>query len=282
VGNVKPVSVTVDGLVTEALHMSFSLSADGSGATQSPDELGALNMGSTFYVSLNRPAAISFDRQKTEYTSGWLALTMGDKSGGVIGATDAFGNTASAVFSNIIYPDTTAPKLALTQYTVYVSQSISAAELQETLLANVQAVDDRAGDVTVTVTMPDPIAAGDYQVTYAAQDKAGNRAELTGNLTVYSGTVPSVWVDGEFVERNRIYLAERDDALQLKVDMQGQPYSVVYQKNIKTVAQMKIGSNPLVLTDDTVILPFSGIAGYYTVCITTQDHDQYRLVIYVK
>ena len=64
--------------------------------------------------------------------------------------------------------------------------------------------------------------------------------------------------------------------------MQGQPYTVSYKKNIKTVAQMKRGATELELTDHAVQLPFSGTTGYYTVCITTQDHDQYRIVIYVK
>ena len=84
------------------------------------------------------------------------------------------------------------------------------------------------------------------------------------------------------MERERIYLAEHDDTLMLKVDMQGQPYTVSYKKNIKTVAQMKRDATELELTDDAVQLPFSGVTGYYTVCITTQDHDQYRIVIYVK
>ena len=282
VGNVTTETVTVTQLVTEPLTMQFSRNANGSGAAQSPEALGALHIGDTFYVSLNRAATVDFNRQKIEYTSGWTALTMGDKSGGIIGATDVYGNTASAVFSNILYPDTTAPTIAITLYTIHVSKDITNADLEETLLANAEAVDDRAGEVTVTVTMPDRIAAGDYPVTYTAEDAFGNRASIPGMLTIHDGTVPSVWVDGEFVERERIYLAEHDDTLMLKVDMQGQPYTVSYKKNIKTVAQMKRGATELELTDHAVQLPFSGTTGYYTVCITTQDHDQYRIVIYVK
>ena len=282
VGNVTTETVTVTQLVTEPLTMQFSRNANGSSAAQSPEALGALQIGDTFYVSLNRAATVDFNRQKIEYTSGWTALTMGDKSGGVIGATDVYGNTASAVFSNILYPDTTAPTIAITLYTIHVSKDITKADLEEKLLANAEAVDDRAGEVTVTVTMPDRIAAGDYPVTYMAEDAFGNRASISGMLTIHDGTVPSVWVDGEFVERERIYLAEHDDTLMLKVDMQGQPYTVSYKKNIKTVAQMKRDATELELTDDAVQLPFSGTTGYYTVCVTTQDHDQYRIVIYVK
>ena len=282
VGNVTTRTVTVDTLVTEPLTMQFSRNANGEGAVRSPDELGALLIGDTFYVSLNRAATVDFNREKTAYTSGWMALTMGDRSGGVIGARDAYGNTASAVFSHILYPDTTAPRIAITLYTIHVSGDITGAQLEERLLANAEAVDDRAGAVSVTVTLPDSMAAGDYPVVYTATDAAGNRASVTGMLTIHADAVPAVWVDGELVERERIYLAEGDDALLLKVDMQGQPYTVTYKKNIKTVAQMKRGATELELTDDAVALPFSGTSGYYTVCITTQDHDQYRIVIYVK
>ena len=57
---------------------------------------------------------------------------------------------------------------------------------------------------------------------------------------------------------------------------------MVYKKNIKTVAQMKTGATQLELTDDTVQLPFHGNPGYYTVCVTMQDRDQYRIVIFIQ
>ena len=282
VGNTVAVSVQVEGIVTEALTMRFSLNADGSGVTESPEALGKLSLGGSFYVNLNRAATIDFDLAKHEYTSGWMELTLGDKSGGAIGATDIYGNTVSAVFPDIIYPDVTAPTMELSQYTIHVSDSITAVELEQMLLDNLQTVDDRGGAVNKTVTMPGTIAEGDYTVIYTARDEAGNEATISGRVTIYAGAVPSVWLDGEFVERERIYLADGNDPLQFKVDMQGQPYSVVYKKNIKTVAQMKTGATELELKNDTVQLPFHGNPGYYTVCVTMQDRDQYRIVIFIQ
>jgi uncharacterized protein (DUF427 family) len=45
---------------------------------------------------------------------------------------------------------------------------------------------------------------------------------------------------------------------------------------------MKTGANELEIASGEVILPFAGKSGYYTVLVTTQSHDNYRVVIYVK
>ena len=45
---------------------------------------------------------------------------------------------------------------------------------------------------------------------------------------------------------------------------------------------MKIGANELETVDGNVVLPFAGKSGYYTILVTTQSHDNYRVVIYVK
>ena len=45
---------------------------------------------------------------------------------------------------------------------------------------------------------------------------------------------------------------------------------------------MKTGVTELELTDGSAELPFSGQSGYYTICIVTQSHDQYRVIVYIK
>ena len=233
-------------------------------------------------MKLNRDATVSFNRETFEAAKDvWTEVTLGDKSGGAIMAKDAFGNTVSAVFINIMYPDITAPSLVLKKDTVHISLK-DLSGLEEVLLANAEAVDDRAGQVTVTVDYDLPTEAGTYEVTYRAADAAGNTAEVTGKLRVYAEDMPLIYINGEVVERDAIYIAQSGDELVLTVDMNGEPYRVVWKKGIKTVAQMKIGATEIELTEDSATLPFSAQKGYYTLCITTQDHDQYRVIIYVK
>lgn len=281
-GNSTTVEVTVDQLIDTPLTMQFNTIASDTGAVTSPDELGQMQVGDTFYVKLSRDATVFFNRETFAVAKDiWTEVTLGDKSGGAIMATDSFGNTVSAVFTNITYPDMTAPTLIIKKDTVYVSlQDLSG--LEEALLANAEAVDDRAGQVTVTAHYEQPTAAGTYEVIYRATDAAGNMTEVTGKLRVYADDMPLIYINGEVVERDAIYIAQSGDELVLTVDMNGEPYRVVWKKGIKTVAQMKIGVAEIELTEDSATLPFSGQPGYYTICVTTQDHDQYRVVIYVK
>ncbi len=281
-GNSTTVEVTVDQLIDTPLTMQFNTIASDTGAVTSPDELGQMQIGDIFYVKVNRDATICFNREIFAVEANtWTELTMGNESGGAIMATDSFGNTLSAVFTNIMYPDITAPSLVIKEDTVHISLK-DLSGLEEVLLANAEAVDDRGGAVTVTVDYEIPAAAGTYEVTYTAADAAGNKAEIVGKLRVYAEDMPLIYINGEIVERDAIYIAQSGNELVLTVDMNGEPYRVVWKKGIKTVAQMKTGVTEIELTEDSVALPFSGQSGYYTICITTQNHDQYRVVIYVK
>lgn len=281
-GNSTTVEVTVNQLIDTPLTMQFNTIASDTGAVTSPNQMGEMQVGDTFYVKLNRDATVFFNRETFKVAKDvWTEVTLGDKSGGAIMATDSFGNTVSAVFTNITYPDITAPTLVIKKDTVYVSLK-ELSGLEETLLANAEAVDDRAGQVTITVDYEIPTAAGTCEVIYRAADAAGNTTEVTGKLRVYEADMPLIYINGEIVERDAIYVAQPGDELVLTVDMNGEPYRVVWKKGIKTVAQMKTGVTEIELTEDSVTLPFSGQSGYYTICITTQNHDQYRVVIYVK
>ena len=281
-GNIYKLKVTVDNIVNTRPIMSFSLSSSGVDSVLTPDELGSLNIGDTFYVSVNRDSIVSFNNESKEALANtYVEFTVGDASGGTIVARDGYGNTVSAVFTSIEYPDITPPTLVLKQYTVYGSM-LDLEELDSKIKANATAIDDRDREVAVTVQYDIPTNSGEYVVTYKAQDNSGNEVTAMGKIYVYETTAPGVSIDGNIVERNSIYLAESDDILKLIVDMQGEPYDVVYKNGIKTVAQMKSGSTELRMTDDEIILPFAGTTGYYTICITTQSHNSYVIIVYVK
>ena len=281
-GNTHKTKLTVDSIVKTLPKMSFSFSQDGAYSVSTPDELGSINLGDTFFVSVDRDVKISFSGDEKEaFADTWTEFTVGNLSGGAITAKDVYGNIASAVFTNIEYPDVTPPMLQMKHYTVYGSM-LDLDALDEAVKANVSAVDDRDRDVPVTAEYITPTSAGEYTVTYTAYDNSGNMATAIGKIHVYKTTAPGVAIDGKIAERDSIYIAERGDALKLTVDMQGEPYTVDYKNGIKTVAQMKIGSTPLAMQNDEIILPFAGASGYYTILITTQNHDSYRVTVYVK
>ena len=281
-GNQATVTVSVTGIVDTLPTLSFSKQSNGSGAVASPDALGEVTFGDVFYVSVDRDATISFNGEEHEVTAGeWLELTVGDRSGGSIYARDAYGNKIGAVFTSIGYPDLTAPRIELASYAVRVSL-LDLSGLDEAIRENAIAVDDIDGNIAVEVEYEIPDMAGDFAVTYRARDNSGNETVVTGIIRVYEDTVPGVFIDSVFVERESIFLADSQSQLNLKVDMQSEPFEITWMQGIRTAAQMKIHATSLEDSNGEAELPFAGESGYFTVLVTTQSHDAYRIIIYIK
>ena len=171
--------------------------------------------------------------------------------------------------------------MELDRYMIHVSL-LDLSGLDDAVKSNAKAVDDIDGNLTVEVEYETPTKAGDYTVKYTARDKAGNETVMTGIIRVSENSVVGLQIDGNFVERESIYLASSEDELKLTVDMKSEPYTLCFVQGIRTAAQMKIGANELETVDGNVVLPFAGKSGYYTILVTTQSHDNYRVVIYVK
>ena len=283
-GNTTVEKVTLTALVTEPIMMQYSLNADGTGAVETPASLGAVNAGDTFYVKVSRDADIHFDGKIVPASAEtWTEMTVGTGSGGVVMAKDTYGNTASGVFPEIFFPDITPPMIDLKQYTVHASLlNTDAAELETLIRDNAITADDREGSVFLRLEYTAPEGAGTSVVKYIAVDASENTADIEGLLRIYDGSAPEITLDGVFVERGSICLAENDAELLLRVNLQNEPYKVTYKTGIKTEAQMKIGSTELEMTDGEAVLPFAGKKGYYTVCVSSQSRDIYRFIVYIK
>jgi len=281
-GNATTVTVEVTGIVETLPILVFSNNPDGIGTVATPDELGNVAIGDIFYVSVDRDATVSFNGEEHKTAANeWLELTVGNKSGGSIYAKDNYGNSVGAVFTNIDYPDLMPPHMELIRYTVHVSL-LDLSGLDEKVRSNAQAVDDIDGNLAVEVEYETPTEAGDYTVKYIARDRSGNETVLTGLIRVYETAVPGITIDGNLVERDSIYLAWSDDELKMTVDMGSEPFELCWIQGIRTAAQMKSAATELETIDGEVVLPFAGEGGYYTVLVTTQSHDNYRIIVYIK
>ena len=85
------------------------------------------------------------------------------------------------------------------------------------------------------------------------------------------------------IYRDMIVLS-KNEAQNIVVESNGEPYSVKYKNGIKTVGQMKIGATELAKNKDNTE-PITFVpkkAGYYTFNVQTQGRDNYRFVIYVQ
>ncbi len=110
-------------------------------------------------------------------------------------ATDAAGNSASAS-ARVTVADTQGPVITLPGSAVIPLAGPSGTPLSDSevqaLLAAVSASDNLDGGVAVQHNMPDPLPFGNTQVTFSAQDSAGNHSNATLVVSVQDLTGPLV------------------------------------------------------------------------------------------
>ncbi len=277
-------SVTVNEIEDIPLSLSFATDSAGTNATTDPNTL-ALNVGATIYIMANRASDISLNDISKAYSSGWLGFVITEAPSYVIFAKDAYGHTEVAVLQNIKTLDVTAPVLALDKEVLSASMESSEAELRTLLIGNAHTRDDKDSSPTIDVIFTKPTVASTVEVVYTSTDDAGNVSEKTGYLKLYDGTQPVISLNGEEIYEDYTYTIDKDELLRLTVDLGGEPYSVMYEAGLKTVAQVKIGSTDVVHNvghSNPITLDITDKSGFYTVVITAQNRMTYRFIVYVR
>ncbi len=171
---------------------------------------------------------------------------------------------------NIRMIDKDAPVIGVADSSVY---ALLGSDYEE-LLADVIAYDDISGDVTDTVeiTINDGnsiTAEGTYNVTYTAEDKAGNVATVTAYLNIYGTDAISVYINGIYAPPGALTVAKNTDEITVTTNLGEEPYKMYYAKGIRTSAQMKYDG---VEFDSTITLNKDT---YYTLYIVTQDRREF-------
>lgn len=133
-------------------------------------------------------------------------------------ATDQSGNSGSLTRTvNVIAPDTTAPVITLND-----TDSVTLFEGGLYVELGAGATDDRDGELIVTITgSVDTGTPGDYAVTYAAVDEAGNIGTINRTVTVFSqAPFITTWKTGNpgFSDDNQIKISTRGDTYHYRVD----------------------------------------------------------------
>ncbi len=286
-GNITQISFTVDVIVDTALELLFNTTASDTGAVADPSDFN-LRVDDIIYVKANRASKISLNNGTAEDVAAntWHAFEITENESGlwpIVFAVDDYGNTDSALLGGVIPLDKEAPVITLIKDCVYAKVGTDSADILALLKANMT-ISDADTNVTVDIDFTDKLnAEGTTAVTYTAEDSSGNVSTKTGWLRLTAATEPEVKVDGEAVGRDSVYLGSLEDNLNLSVDTDGEPYSIVFKKGVYTTAQMKIGATVLVRDAETITtteLPFTE-AGYYTICIRTQSRDEYLFIVYV-
>lgn len=287
-GNISEISFEVNVIVDTPLKLWFNTSATDTGAEENAEDF-ELQVGDSIYVKANRASEISLNRGQVQAVAAntWIALEITSNEAGlwpIIYAIDTYGNTATALLNGIAPLDTEAPVITIKKNQVVTKVGMSQEAVLALLRDNIT-VDDADQNVTVDILFTDDLNfEGVTTVTYTATDTSKNVTTKTGWLKLTSASEPEVAIDGQKVDRDCIYLADSEDALELTVDTAGEPYSVVYKQGVFTSAQMKTGATTLVRDAEdasAIALPLDA-EGYYTIYIRTQSRDEYMIYVYVE
>ena len=288
-GNRVSRTVSVTGIVTEGLTMQFSTSAADEGIV---DPSGYVpDVGDTVYVKTSRNAWITVDHTDNTVSAAanqWTAVTITESLSGlypIIRAVDAYGNTAIIQLDSVPLRDGNAPNVILRKSLISADITSSDEEMNALLKGNLLASDDTtsASELVYTFEYTRPASGGKVSVTYHVTDTSGNTTTCTGWIRFFTDKELMVKVNGQVVERDETAVVRMDD-IDLHVDSVGEPYKILWKSGIKTVAQVKINAQTLTSYTDEAksYTPEFTEAGYYTIVITTQAQDTYRIILYVE
>lgn len=289
-GNISTITTNVTSLITEDLTLALSTGA--SDATIIDPATYQVDIGDALYVKTNRASVVTLNGN----TAGvnvregvWTEIVIEEDAEGLyptIQAMDEYGNLAMVQLLQILIKDRVAPTILLNKNLVSASLEATAEELEELLRNNYVASDNEtvASNLVFRYEIPNVQVAGTYVVTYYVEDEAGNVASTTGWIRFFKGEEVSVQVNGIRVERDETIVVSAGTQ-DITVVHNGEPYKVEWRKGLKSLGQMKNNANILTgYTEETekhMTLELTE-TGYYTILLTTQGRDTYRLVIYVE
>ncbi len=292
-GNQTSLTIEVTDIDTTAPQLRFKLSENGT-EYDSWEALRAENdvaNVTSIYLCADEAADCRFQGQSTPMNEGeWMMLPI--NRNGVYGmtVTDSAGNAALTSLSGIQIPDETAPVLWITPSRIAVYVNITEDALSEALMAGVSASDNTTSpeDIIINVDSSALEAAleasqqGVYEVSYTAEDSAGNVATGSRSVTVIGTGDLTLTVNNILTTPMGTMVLNTglvDFAVGNLLETNGitEPYSIYVKKGFLTMGQMKNNANK-VLNDHTELYD----SGYYTIYVVTQDRRQYLTYLYIE
>ena len=288
-GNRTALTVNVTDIDTTAPQLRFKLSSSGK-EYDSWEALRAENdvtNVTSIHLCADEPAVCRFQEQNIPLNQGeWMMLPI--NLNGVYGmtVTDSAGNAVLISLSGLLIPDETAPTLWITPSRISVYTGISDEALSSALMAGVSASDnDTPADeikITVNHSVLDVMKKGVYEVSYTAQDKAGNIGTGTRSVTVIGEDDLTLTVNGVLTTPMGTMVLDTgsvDFTVGNLPETNGifEPYLLYVKKGFLTMGQMKNNANKV--QDNHAELYGSG---YYTVYVVAQNRRQYLTYLYIE
>ena len=292
-GNQTILTVNVTDIDTTAPQLRFKLDAAGK-EYDSWEALRAENdvtNVTSVYLCADESATCQFQGQNTPLNEGeWMMLPI--TRNGVYGmtVTDSAGNAALISLSGIMMPDETAPVLWITPSRIAVYVDITEDALSDALMEGVSASDNNTSSENIIITVDSSALEaalasaqkGVYEVSYTAQDSAGNVGIGTRSVTVIGTDDLTLTVNGVLTTPMGTMVLNTgsvDFAVGNLPETNGifEPYLLYVKKGFLTMGQMKNNANK-VQGNHTELYG----SGYYTVYVVAQNRRQYLTYLYIE
>lgn len=288
-GNQTTLTVNVTDIDTTAPQLRFKLSENGTEydsweALRADNDLTNIT---SIYLCADEQAECQFQGSATPLNANeWTPIPVSHN--GVYGmtVTDSAGNAALLSLSGIPLPDETAPTLWITPSRISVYIGISEEALSSALMEGVIASDNdtAAEDIKITVDRSalDVTKKGVYEVSYTAEDRAGNVGTATRSVTVIGADDLTLTVNGVLTTSMGTMVLNTgsvDFSVGNLPESNGifEPYLIYVKKGFLTMGQMKNNANT-VWNNHTVLYG----SGYYTVYVVAQNRRQYLTYLYIE
>lgn len=211
-------------------------------------------------------------------------ITISENGSYEVTAVDMAGNSTTSVFTvgNI---DKIAPTIAFETVTLNIREGSTANVLRAMLDEGVKVNDNKSNankiDVSYDITGVNLAKPGVYEVTYTAEDEAGNTRNATRFVRVYSKDELEVLVNGIKTFRDgTTTVKSKNIRISVTNPLGDEPYTVYIKKGIVYEGQMKYGYS-IVRPDAGGSFTVTSDDCFYTLYIVTQSRQTYLTRIYV-
>ena len=288
-GNLTVYTVTENANVdTLELAAQFSMSPEGTNATEDPLNDLKPEAGAALYLKVNKKAEARLGEAQlgTVEADTWTALVLPDSGGlHILSLTDVNTGELLQILVAAQPKDNVAPVITLESGTILVTEDASIDELLEAVHSGVTVTDNVDQNPVYTVAgYPDTVEAGLYALTYTATDAAGNVSTISRYLYIMAEGTPLLKINGEVgVPYGRVFLKNGGESTEITLelinmeDMTDQPLVIKYLAGENTTGQMKYYATTVEDMRFTVTQ-----TGHYTIYVRSQDRTEFVTYIYVE
>lgn len=283
-GNVTEYTVTqnsrIDAKVLTAVYSATETHTDESTNPAVDFELEA---GDAIWIKTNKSAKVVIGEETETSVSAdtWTKFILPETEGVyIIRLTDSNTNEVSYKTLSVQLKDRIKPVITLASKMIILEQNVSITEMLQEIRNGVSISDNKDGQINIydVTGYPQTVEPGIYELTYRANDSAGNTAIVNRTLYIMEEGGAVLYVNGVPALP---FATTRINTHNLSFEAEGFGEEVLLtmkiRSGIKSIGQMKRYTTAINNMETTV-----SEDGFYTIYVRTQERMEYVTYLYVE